>query len=256
MTDASNGDHVENEIAGALLGARRSGIAVRADHPAIASVSEATAYRVQKLVADEMGPVGGFKVANKTDAPKIMAPIFAADIQVSPASITVPSAELIGIELEVGFRIDKVLPPKGVPDREAIVAACLSAVPVIEIVRTRVSGEALPLVKLADNQINGGLVVGEAIHDWRSLALETVRAKLTFGDEAKLDGDAQVPGGNAFGNFLVLESMIGEHCGGLQVGQIIITGSLNGLPYVSPGITVAGSIAGLGNVSLRIDPLD
>jgi 2-keto-4-pentenoate hydratase len=46
--------------------------------------------------------------------------------------------------------------------------------------------------------------------------------------------------------------MIGEHCGGLQPGQIVITGSLHPLTYVLPGTSVVGHIEGLGDVSVQI----
>ncbi|MDU8911652.1 2-keto-4-pentenoate hydratase [Aestuariicoccus sp. MJ-SS9] len=242
-------------LADALLKARKEGRALAA-HALPATVTKAAeAYRVQALVARACGPVGGFKVANKPDAPRIMAPILAPDIIPAGARLAVPGDEQIGIELEVGFRIDAPLPEAGAPDRRAAIAGCLSAVPVIEIVRTRLPMDAPPMMKLADNQINGGLVVGQAVKDWQGLRLGPVQACLTFGGETVLDGDAAVPGGDAFENFLVLEEMIGDHCGGLTPGQVVITGSLNGLPYVRGGMRVEGRIDGLGAVSLDLDTL-
>ena len=239
-------------IVSALLDARRTGLAVAGEVLTGAEPSAKEAYAIQAQVASKVGLVGGFKVANKPDAPNIMAPIFAKDILTSPAAIDVSKEEDIGIELEVGFRIDAPLPRQGSPDRRAAIAQCLSAVAVIEIVRTRLPGDASPAWKLADNQINGGLVLGRPVKEWQSLSLGRVDAALALGDDQVLNGSAQVPGGDAFENFLVLEEMIGEHCGGLQPGQVVITGSLNGLPYVRAGTDVRGNIAGLGEVSLRI----
>lgn len=212
------------------------------------------AYRIQAEVARSIGQVGGFKVANKPGAPRIMAPIFSKDIVTAPASLDLPPEEDIGIELEVGFRIERALPDSGIPNRREAIARCLSALPVIEIVRTRLRHDASPILKLADNQINGGLVLGAPVADWTSLSLGTVAASLQLGDDRVLDGMACVPGGDAFENFLVLEQMLGDHCGGLQPGQVVITGSLNGLPYVRAGIGVRGWIDGLGDVSLDLNP--
>lgn len=235
--------------------ARRSGRRVDTDLSRLALPNADAAYRVQAEVARHLGPVGGFKVANKTDAPRIMAPIFAGDVREGPATLPVPGDEPIGIELEIGFRVDTPLPPKNAPQRRAAVAGCLSAVAVVEIVRTRLAADVTPLLKLADNQINGGLVVGAPVTDWRSLPLDETQAYLRLGEDVVLDGPARVPGGNAFENFLVLEEMVGDHCGGLRPGQVVITGSLNGLPYVTAETTVLGRIEGLGEVSLRLDAL-
>lgn len=236
-----------------LLAARRSGASALTDAEIGGAITAEDAYRVQAMVVAALGPVGGFKVANKPDAPRIMAPILRSDIYRSPARLVCPRDEDIGIELEIGFRIDEPLPPSDAPDRPAQVARCLSAVPVIEIVRTRLSSSASAMLKLADNQINGGLVVGAPLRDWRPQDLHQVQARLTLGDERTLDGAARVPGGNAFDNFLVLEDMVGNHCGGLHPGCVVITGSLNGLPYVRPGLAIRGEIAGLGSVSLDLD---
>lgn len=244
------------QLAEQILAARRLGKAATVSNQSERQISLEEAYAVQSAVVDETGPVGGFKVANKSIASRIMAPIFLKDIWRSPAFLDVPACEAIGIELEVGFLIDAPLPPRDAADRRARVADCLSALPVIEIVRTRLSGDVTPELKLADNQINGGLVVGTPLKDWQSMNLGSVRARLSLGTEVVLEGEAQVPGGDAFENFLVLEEMIGSHCGGLKPDQIVITGSLNGLPYVQADLAVQGEITGLGAVSVDLRRMD
>lgn len=247
MTLGTRSESIAN-LAARLIDARVSGkpfslsdIALTADE----------AYGVQSAVAQRIGPVGGFKVANKPDS-RIMAPIFASDILGSGATLLVPPDEKIGIELEIGFRVDTALPSLDTPERQSIVAQRLSAVAVIEIVRTRMEGEASQELKLADNQINGGLVVGDPVKDWSRGSVRDVDACLCLGDSKILNGPATVPGGDAFENFLVLESMIGTHCGGLRPGQIVITGSLNGLPYIEGEHDIRGEIKGFGRVSLDL----
>lgn len=234
-----------------ILEARVSGEPFRIDDLPESALSDDEAYLIQAAVARQIGSIGAFKVANKPTS-RIMAPIFQADIQRSPADLVFPKGEEIGIELEVGFRIDAPLPPLDIPDREAIVAHNLSAVPVIEIVRTRLPGEASAEWKLADNQINGGLIVGAPVSNWQTESVSEVKASLSFSGEEVLNGHVTVPGGNAFENFLVLEKMIGNHCGGLKPGQIVITGSLNGLPYVQGDVDIHGDIEGIGTVSAHL----
>ncbi|WP_232823156.1 2-keto-4-pentenoate hydratase [Oceanibium sediminis] len=242
-------------LALAIVKARKTGVAIPADLIDQATLAEDDAYRVQAEVARQIGRIGGFKVANKPQAPRIMAPIFAKDVMNAPAVLAVPADEDIGIELEIGFRVDSPLPAPDVADRKRAVAECLSAVAVIEVVRTRLPAGASPLLKLADNQINGGLVVGVPLKNWASLPMGKVNAYLSLGDDIVLDGEAHVPGSNAFENFLVLEEMVGTHCGGLQQGQVVITGSLNGLPYVHAETVIHGRIDGLGELSFRLDAI-
>ncbi|MFU8779008.1 MAG: 2-keto-4-pentenoate hydratase, partial [Roseovarius sp.] len=70
--------------------------------------------------------------------------------------------------------------------------------------------------------------------------------------ETLLDGAAQVPGGDAFATLCALVRALGEHCGGLREGHVVITGSLNGLPWVQAPIVAQGNIAGLGSVTMTL----
>jgi 2-keto-4-pentenoate hydratase len=54
----------------------------------------------------------------------------------------------------------------------------------------------------------------------------------------------------------LLLAHLGDHCGGLQVGQTVITGSLCGLPWFTPDAIVTGWIAGFGEVSINLQAAD
>ena len=105
---------------------------------------------------------------------------------------------------------------------------------------------------MADNQINGGLVVGAPITDWRNIdpALQQV--------VLKIDGEiaAEAIGGNPAGSLVELIARLandcGDHCGGLRAGQIVTTGSMTGLIFVSPGTRIAASFDGLGDVGVTM----
>ncbi|MEX5728746.1 2-keto-4-pentenoate hydratase [Rhodovulum iodosum] len=241
------------DFARALIDARCTGVAVPADHPATRGMTEADAYAVQARVAEALGPVGGFKVACKPGQPQIMAPILARDTHNSPARLACPAEEQIGIELEIGFRVLSELPPPDAPDRDARLAGCLALVPAIEIVRTRLSGTPSPLAKLADNQVNGALVVGPETRDWYGRDLSGASGHLRAGDTVLLEGRGEVPGGDAFANFKALEAMLGTRFGGLVPGQVVITGSLSGLSYIAPGCEIRGALDGWGKVALDLD---
>lgn len=242
-------------FAQALIAARQTGVPVPADHPATQAMTEADAYAVQARVAAALGPVGGFKVACKPGQPQILAPILARDVHPSPARLACPAGEKVGVELEIGFRVLAPLPPPGTPDRDARLAACLALVPAIEIVRTRLSGTSAPLVKLADNQVNGALIVGPETRGWAGRDLSGATGRLTAGETVLMDGRGDVPGGDACAAFKAFEAMLGGRFGGLAPGQVVITGSLCGLPHVAPGCPVRGMLDGLGAVALDLDSL-
>jgi 2-keto-4-pentenoate hydratase len=217
-------------------------------------LSRARIFEVQESVAARLGPVGGFKVACPPDAPIVIAPIMARDIYQIPAEITVPAGEEVGIELEYAFRLIASPPDRDAPDFEARLRASVELLPAFELVQSRLADPkgAGPALKLLDNQLNGAVVLGEAVRDWQSLDVTRAEARLVLGGETLLDGVARVPGGDAFATLCALTRALGDHCGGLQVGQVVITGSLNGLPWITPPTTAQGRIAGLGEVAMML----
>lgn len=213
----------------------------------------AAAYAVQAAVAVATGPVGAFKTARKPGVAPIMAPIFARDIHPCGTQLASAFGGRLGIELELGFRV-KALPDLAASDLTAQLALCLEPLVVIEIVDTRLHGpdSTAPLVQLADNQINAGLITGPTLHGWDGRSFATVQACMMAGDTCLLDGPAQVPGGDALASVVGLFQMVGDHCGGVQVGHVIITGTLHPLTYVDPGTQVAGRIDGIGEIAVTI----
>jgi 2-keto-4-pentenoate hydratase len=232
--------------------ARSGGPAVPA--PLGDGLSSEEAYKVQASMASDLGPVGGWKVACKPGAPQIMAPILARDIHPSGSRIRLAEHAPVGVELEIGFRLTAPLPSPQDPGFEAAARAATEILPVFEIVASRLEDPrgAPPALKLADNQINGALVLGKARPDWAEIDTSRARARLAIDKETLLDGVAEVPGGDAFANFCALARMVGTHCGGLQPGQVVITGSLNGLPWRDLPLTAEGEIAQLGAISITV----
>ncbi|SLN20510.1 2-keto-4-pentenoate hydratase [Roseovarius gaetbuli] len=237
-----------------LLQAARDGGA-RLPENAGEGLTRARVFAVQEALAATLGPVGGFKVACPPDAPIIIAPIYASDIHASPASLELPADEEVGVELEYAFRLIAPLPDRDVPDFAAQLRTCVELLPVFELVRSRLDDPkgASGLLKMLDNQLNGAVVFGAPIRDWQDIDVTQATAHLTIGEAVHLSGAAQVPGGDAFATLCKLALAIGTHCGGLQPGQLVITGSLNGLPWVKPGLFAKGEIAGLGAVEMTLE---
>lgn len=240
-----------DEIACRLVQARDGGPKLPPSNIPDMPATLGEAYDIQRNVAQAIGSIGGFKTGRRPHAPQLMAPIFRKDVRQSPAILGRDDVDLIGIELEVGFVIVAPLPEIENPAFEAKARSCVSAVAALEVVDTRLSeiDSAPPLLRLADNQLNGALVIGEPCKNWHSLKLDTMKVKLTIGSRTVLDGVVPVPGGDAYDTFCGLARTIGPHCGGLAVGQVVITGSLNTLCFIDRGVSVNGWIDGLGDVA-------
>jgi len=239
---------IERTLVETFLKARRDGSP--AETASLAPPPDAeTAYRIQTAVAAATGPIGAFK-AGRGGPALTMAPIRAATVRESGATIPAAESRLRGVELELAFRLTAPPPPVDAPDFEERLAASVVLLPALEIVESRMTvfETADPLLKLADNVGNGGVVLGAPIADWRRLDLSRPDVRLAFAGETKREGPSAPPGGDAFLTLVEFARLAKDFCGGLQAGQVVITGSLTGLLYAKAGDRIRGEIAGVGVV--------
>ncbi|EPX85685.1 hypothetical protein [Salipiger mucosus] len=232
-------------VAEALIGAHESG--TRAEASALPVPDHGEALDIQQRVQARLGDVAGFKVADKGDAPPVIAPI-RADLT-RPSGARVAVRDRMGVELEIGFEV--IAPPGADPMADP--ARVFRPRVVIELVDTRLEGaDEIPMLKLADMQINAGLILGPVLEGWDGSDFGTVEAALRCGEVQVIEAAATVPGGSALSNLGVFCANVGDHCGGLREGQVIITGSLSGLEYFPAGTAVSGRVEGFGEVSCQL----
>ncbi|EBA09567.1 hypothetical protein [Sagittula stellata] len=218
----------------------------RADATALPAPTYDEALAIQSRVMPTLGAVSGFKVADRVDGPPVIAPIPASRTLATGA--VVPVIDLLGIELEIGFECLT----DGAADLKTPAQYFRPRI-VLELVDTRLTGRELdPMTKLADMQINAGLILGPVLEDWDGSDFSTVNARLTCNDRTVIDGPATVPGGSALANLALFCAHVGQHCGGLRQGQTVITGSLSGLEYFPAGTKVAGHIDGFGGIGCTL----
>ena len=245
-------------IAGRFLAARRPGgaLVVPAPEGALAKIEDA--YAVQERVVRELGPVGAWKVgAASPTAEPVRAPILAATIHASPATLPAAGFHVIGIEAEIAYRLGADLPPRARPyTAEEVAAAVEGMLPAIELVDTRLADHtaAPPLWKLADNQINGGLVTGPLATEWRRFDPLSQPVRLEVEGTVVAEGRGGNTAGDPFRLLVWLANHLGSEGGGLRGGQIVTTGSLTGLRFVAPGARVRATLEGLGEVAVTLRP--
>lgn len=228
-----------------LLRARESGLRCEVGKANLPDYQDA--LDIQRRVWPRLGAASGFKMGAFRPGQPAIAPIPAARTYASGSNVT--ARDTLGIELEIGFEVLQV-PEPGM--RSAPQTFFLPRI-VLELCDQRLVGDALdPALKLADMQLNDGLVVGPALSDWDGSDFGRVDAKLSCGETMVVNGPTEIPGGSALENLWTLLDHLGGHCGGIDVGHIIITGSVSGLSWFPPGTDVTGLIAGFDPVTCRI----
>ena len=219
--------------------------------------SRADVYTIQDIVARRFGPVSGWKVgplaADNSDP--IVAPLFKSLMFESPAALPASQFHMIGIEVEIAFRVGRDL-ARADPDYSPseVVSAIETMIPSIEVVDTRLKkwDTADKMSLLADNQSNGAFVSGPGLADWRDIDLSRQTARLS------IDGDIAVEVVGRGGSVDAVEQLtwLANHCvtrcGGLRAGDIVTTGSWTGMVFVSPGTGILAEFPGIGEVEVQI----
>jgi 2-keto-4-pentenoate hydratase len=234
-----------------LLEARRSGAVVAVASEDVPQ-TEAAAYEVQQAVAATLGPIGGWKVgAGGPDASPSGAPLPASGILAAPARLPPEYSDRL-VEAEIAFRIGRDLPPRDAPyTRDEVLAAIGSCHPVVEVVQWRIQDfrPAPANLKLADNLGHGGLVVGEAVPDWRAMDFASLQVTQEIAGQPPKHGT-----GNPAGDMIRLIAWLADEgavwAGGLKAGQIVTCGSWTGMTEAGSEAPVVVTFAGLRPVEL------
>lgn len=240
-------------VADALLDARRTGR--RIPSTALAGIEPTLdeGYAVQARVLAEIGPAGGFKAGRSApDADPTVAPIPQSMVRRNGATFTANELSACGIELEIGFLIDRPLPSPDAADFDQRLQSCVRPCAAIEVVDSRMEAftDTPPPLKLADNLLGAGVVLGEPVSDWTPDELCKPTISLTFDGKTVIEGPRPVPGGSAFGTLAGFIRTADRHKYTIRPGQIVITGSLSGMDFIQPGTRVEGHVSGLGSVSM------
>ncbi len=202
--------------------------------------------------------IGAWKVGPATtDYPATSAPISARRVLQAPASLS-NTLRRKAVEAEVAFRLGRDLPASDGPyTAEDCRAAVASVMPAIEAVETRYA--CWPVADrhwaLADNQSNEALILGPEIAFANDGLLFGMTGTLDLGGTVK-PADRGFPGGDPFGLIAWLAGHLGERDPilaerGLKAGDVITTGSWNGVDFAGDSMTVVADFPGLGSVSIH-----
>lgn len=258
------------QAAQALIEARRSRRMLDALPESCRPASPEEGYDIQRAVIAAWGePVAGWKSGATLDAVQqrfgltepFLGPFFGSSVMRSPARAkvglfehrVVPAEGKPGVALEVefAFRVAKVLPPKaGGYTREEILEAFDAVIPAFEIISPRfhVTPFGTPGSALADCGLNGGMVLGQPVKDWRNIDYAKHTARLVVDGRTVAEGTGTLVLGNPLNALEWLVNAVGRQGHMLSPGQILTTGSMTGIVYVDQGAEAVGDFGDLGKV--------
>jgi 2-keto-4-pentenoate hydratase len=215
------------------------------------------AYAVQRAVWRAM--VGAARpTAWKVGTPAVTvepvaAPVFPSRLAVGPASLSGDLFLSLGVEAEIALRFGKRLPRRVAGCTRAEILDAIGSVHVaMELVDTRLADAeaAGPHWRLADNLLNGALVLGDAIPHWRELDWNGQGAQVWLDGTATGEAGGRPPLGDIFHClpwWLV-------HAGGAEPGDIVTTGAWSGMHPAGQATDLAVTFAGLGRAQVRVGP--
>jgi 2-keto-4-pentenoate hydratase len=246
--------------AAALKALREEKRVVTALPDGLAPASVAEGYAVQDaFIACWPDQVVGWKVGATAAAVQekfglsepFSGPVFARDVQTSPAAPVARDFPHLCLESEFAFRFTRSLPARAQRyERAEIIAALGALVPAFELIGPRfdslLSGRA-PMA-IADCGVNAGLVLGVPVDDWQGYDLPNHRVVLQVEGVEVAAGS----GANVLGDPIKVLEWAVNHLStrgiGLEAGQLISTGTTTGLSYVRPGQRAVADFGALGQV--------
>lgn len=169
----------------------------------------------------------------------------------SPACFPRDAFLNLGIEAEIAVRFGHDLPQRVPPyTRQEIVDAVDHACVAIEIVTTRLADRHLagPLWRLADNLVNGALVLGDEIPAWRQLDYRGLTARSYSNGKLVAEATGDIP----LGDICHCLPWWINHIGGVRAGDMVTTGTWNGACWVEGPQVVKVEFAGIGSAQATI----
>ncbi|HET9338482.1 MAG TPA: fumarylacetoacetate hydrolase family protein [Casimicrobiaceae bacterium] len=245
-----------DRLARQLVRARREHRQLGADETGEGPPSADDAYRVQDRVAEALGWFRGAHVstwkvgAAARDATPSATPLPLEGVVASPAQFDAAHFHGIGIEAEVAFRFASAPP---VSDRtEDVLAAVGEFVVTIEVVDARLAdaASAPPMLKLADAQMHGALVVGSGVPrrhvDWATLPVTVTRNGVTI-----RDGRGGHPLVDPTGLLPWFVRHVSARSGGVRAGDLVTAGTWVGILPARAGDTIDAAFDGIGRAVVR-----
>jgi 2-keto-4-pentenoate hydratase len=254
------------ERAAALLDdARRSGVWLASLPAALAPHTIDDAYRVQDAVTARCARTpAGWKIGATSLATQellgtpgpIVGRMFADTIVPAPAIVRGQRADVLIVEAEFAFTMQRTLHPRPAPYiADEVIAAAGTMMPALEYIGsvfTRMPGRPITDI-LVDNAGHGGLVTGIATTGWTPAALPAHAVHLRQAGHTIASGDGSAVLGSPIICLVWLANALSARGIALAAGEIVTTGTCTGAQVVVDGVDIVGDFGSFGTVVLRFD---
>jgi 2-keto-4-pentenoate hydratase len=248
------------EAAGLLVEARLTGKPLLELPDACKPTNAADANAIIDAITDQLDEViVGWKIGflyAPRQAP-FLCPMFQSRVFESPARVPLSLTPSRRVEPEICFRLIRDLPERSRAYRAEEVAEAVVACPSLEIVDTRfdtsyrsirqmLDERKTKIEAFADHITTGAYVVGEGRADWQDFDFASIGMVMRTPQRLIVE----TTGGHAFVDpFLPCVVLANElrHRGGMQAGQIMVTGSFSGFFEVATDEPVTAEFAGFGS---------
>jgi 2-keto-4-pentenoate hydratase len=236
------------QIAQLLADARRAGQRISlADPPRDFDEGFAVQDEVVRLLGQ---PIMGWKVIEMPNGgPVLSAPLLADGKVPAGGTWKVVGPEPAGLELEIAFIMARDVPATA--STSEILDCIGSANVVFELCQSRnEKPETLPRhVGLADCILNAGVAVGASFAGWRERDLKGITGRLKVDGKVLKEGESVDP----IRAISVLAPALVKRGRGLKAGDVVITGSLIGMNWITGKHALRGEIDGCGHVEIGLD---
>ncbi|MGE0154542.1 MAG: 2-keto-4-pentenoate hydratase [Reyranellaceae bacterium] len=225
---------------------------------------EDSAYGVQRRVIAATGrPIAGWKVGLTSPAIRaqtglsepICGPVLAGAVHASPHQVRAESFGRLGIELEIALLLGADLPAAGAPYSTATVAAAVAAAATaFELIDDRGADYARLDAKqlIVDGAWQAGVVIGRPVAMESRPELEHGSGSLSVDGKPIAAAPANAGMGHCFNVLAWLANRLARDGAGLRADMLVMTGSIVAAYFPRPGETLAGEIAGMDAISLKI----
>ncbi len=263
MSEKAN--NAGKQIAEAFVSARLSGAAVPS-YPGDAPRTLDEAYAIQdRAISLWPDRIAGWKVGRITgqfavefDCDRLAGPIFSKSIfraNGHPVDMAVFAGGFAAIEAECVLILAEDAPPsKHRWTRDEATEMIKDVLIGIEIASSPFAriNDLGPLVTISDFGNNNGLILGEAIENWRTLSVEEWRFQTLIDDkEIGVNTAASIPGGPIESLRFLLEHTAARGLP-LKKGAAISSGAVTGVHEAGVGALGAVRFAGLPEIECRL----
>ena len=218
----------------------------------------ADAYAVQLGSIELRGSkVVAWKVGAKTaDGPIQGAALPSDAFQASPASVRRADFGVLGLELEIAFRLGRPFAPAATPySSEEVMASIALMAATIEVVSSRYAEwpKVAPLLQLADLQNHGALCVADAVAYDPTYPFEQPVARFDFNGDSVLLAKPRNPAGDPRRLLPWLVNHVTSRGVAFSEDIWVTTGSYTGMHFPEAAGTAVGKFDGLPEIRLRIE---